>query len=103
MCNRFNRRIGVFASTLSRSFQTMVIFGVIFLLVNLAFGTSLYVILVTQLESYRGPITVLQTGIISLLGKVSAVDVISASSFGKLNSHHLFCILERCRIHTATV
>uniref|UniRef100_A0A0N5ACT5 PKD_channel domain-containing protein n=1 Tax=Syphacia muris TaxID=451379 RepID=A0A0N5ACT5_9BILA len=80
----FNRRIGVFASTLSRSVKAITVFFAIFIIVNVAFDISLYLLLVSQLESYRNPVVVAQTGVISLLGKLSAADVITASAVGSI-------------------
>uniref|UniRef100_A0A0N5AYW5 PKD_channel domain-containing protein n=1 Tax=Syphacia muris TaxID=451379 RepID=A0A0N5AYW5_9BILA len=81
---RFNRRIGVFASTLSRSMKAIIIFAVIFIIVNVAFDSSLYLLLVSRLESYGDPIVVAKTGVISLLGKLSSADVIAASEVGSV-------------------
>uniref|UniRef100_A0A0N5AZ61 PLAT domain-containing protein n=1 Tax=Syphacia muris TaxID=451379 RepID=A0A0N5AZ61_9BILA len=81
---RFNRRIGVFASTLARSLKAIAIFAIIFIIVNFAFDSSLYLLLVSHLESYRNPVVVAKNGVISLLGKLSSADVITASGVGSV-------------------
>ncbi|VDN57779.1 unnamed protein product [Dracunculus medinensis] len=79
---RFNRRIAVFSLTLSRSKTAMVIFGSLLVIVNMAFDMSLCVLLSPYMFSYRTMSNVVMTTIASLLGKLSAADVLRESTCG---------------------
>lgn len=60
----------------------MVIFGSLLVIVNMAFDMSLCVLLSPYMFSYRTMSNVVMTTIASLLGKLSAADVLRESTCG---------------------
>jgi hypothetical protein len=80
---RFNRRISVLSLTLSRAFTSIVGFAVIFVIVNTAFNSSLYIILNDKLSGYRDYISVFCSSLASMLGKTDIVEVMAVTKLGK--------------------
>ncbi|GMT33936.1 hypothetical protein PFISCL1PPCAC_25233, partial [Pristionchus fissidentatus] len=81
---RFNRRISVLALTLERSASSMAGFAIVYIIINVAFDSSLYLLLYSKLLNYRNFLAVTEATTASLLGKFSVTDVLAASTLGSV-------------------